>query len=422
MNNKKLEYDVVVVGGGAGGIAAAVAAAMTGARTLLIERRAYLGGAATGSSVLTYCGFYTQGDDPLQVVHGIGDEVLERLASHGLSTVPFHTRTDNWVVLLEAEHTKIVFDQMVQDHKIDTLLHCSMVDAVIEGGGIKSIVCAEDRGNFPVYASAFVDGSGNANLAAIVGATEELSDFERQRGSLVVRFGGVSRSAGGKEGGISLATLAEATTKANIGRNDPLPLPHGFVGRLPITGDVVAILADLEVDGLSSLSLTRAEMEGRKMAWDYLQAFQAHIPEFENAYLTSTGPEIGVRQGRRVLARHSATGTDARGGLAGENTIARGGWPMEFHRSDGTVVYESIGGPGWFGIGYEALVTVDVENLFLAGRAIGADGDAYASVRVMGTSFATGQAAGVSAALWAESNNHNPGKVQSVLRKQGAAI
>ena len=39
-----------------------------------------------------------------------------------------------------------------------------------------------------------------------------------------------------------------------------------------------------------------------------------------------------------------------------------------------------------------------VRNLFLAGRTIGADQRAYASVRVMGTAFATGFSAGISAA------------------------
>jgi phytoene dehydrogenase-like protein len=41
------DYDVVVVGGGPGGVGAAVRAAQTGARTLLIERGGFLGGAAT---------------------------------------------------------------------------------------------------------------------------------------------------------------------------------------------------------------------------------------------------------------------------------------------------------------------------------------------------------------------------------------
>ena len=45
------EYDVAVVGGGTAGCAAAAGAALTGARVVLIERNAYLGGEATHSGV-----------------------------------------------------------------------------------------------------------------------------------------------------------------------------------------------------------------------------------------------------------------------------------------------------------------------------------------------------------------------------------
>ena len=422
MKSSDLRYDVVVVGGGAGGISAAVGASLVGARTLLIERRAYFGGAATASSVLTYCGFYTQGSSPLQVVGGIGAEVLDRLRTRGVSTVPFHTRTDNWVVLLEAEHTKMVFDQMVKDHKIDVLLHCSVVNAVMEDGKVGGLVCAEDRGTFTISSFAFVDGSGNANLAAMVGGAVELSSEERQRGSLVVRFGGVTGDPGRNDDAISISVLADATRKANSERRNPLPIPHGFLGRVPVTGEVVAILADLEVDGLSAESLTRAELEGRWLAWEYLEVFQSFIPQFKQAFLSSTGPEIGIRHARQVISRRQATSRDAYQGFVPENTIAKGGWPMEFHRHDGTVEYKSIGGRGWFGIDYGALLLENVENVFLAGRAIGADADAYASIRVMGTSFATGHAAGIGAALWARSRAHDPNRVKSVLEEQGALI
>lgn len=416
-------YDVIVVGGGAGGISAAVGAAQCGAKTLLIERRAYLGGAATGSSVLTYCGFYTQGEHPIQVVFGVGSEVLDRLATHGLSTEPFHTRTDNSVILLEAEHTKLVFDEMVCDHGIDIILHTNVIAANTEHRRIQSITCFEDRGTFKLEASAFVDASGNSNLAAYGGGNvAELSSKERQRGSLVVRFGGVEFSNGKVQKATSLSGLTEAIAQANLERSTPLPLPHGFVGRLPITRDVIAILIDLDVDALSAQSLTESEMLGRKYAWEYLEVFKRFIPEFSNAYLSSTGPELGIRQGRRVHTKNPVTGDITRQGTQDDTMIARAGWPMEFHRSDGTIHYESVGGPGWFGIGYGALVPENIDNLFLAGRTIGADSDAYASIRVMGTAFATGHAAGVSAANWAETQKHNYKDVQAILEKQGAAL
>ena len=53
----KESYDVVVIGGGPAGTAAAIAAARSGASTLLIEKRAFLGGNVTASYVET-CNWY----------------------------------------------------------------------------------------------------------------------------------------------------------------------------------------------------------------------------------------------------------------------------------------------------------------------------------------------------------------------------
>ncbi len=57
------DVDVVVVGGGSAGCTAAIVAARGGARVLVIEKSARLGG--IGTAVLdTFYGFYTPGREP----------------------------------------------------------------------------------------------------------------------------------------------------------------------------------------------------------------------------------------------------------------------------------------------------------------------------------------------------------------------
>ncbi|MGN6464041.1 MAG: FAD-dependent oxidoreductase, partial [Rhizobiaceae bacterium] len=60
--------------------------------------------------------------------------------------------------------------------------------------------------------------------------------------------------------------------------------------------------------------------------------------------------------------------------------------------------------------------------LRLAGRVVGSDPDAYGSVRVMGTAFATGHAAGISAALAAGDKRTDIGRLRGLLLEQGAIL
>ena len=86
--------------------------------------------------------------------------------------------------------------------------------------------------------------------------------------------------------------------------------------------------------------------------------------------------------------------------------------------------------PRWFGrhqrlaelpapgpIPLRCLQSVNIGNLLATGRAISCDGEAFASLRVMATAFALGEAAGVSA--WANGDARNT-RVQ--LQKQGAIV
>jgi NADPH-dependent 2,4-dienoyl-CoA reductase/sulfur reductase-like enzyme len=104
--------DVVVVGGGSAGAAAAVAAARTGARTLLVEAAAHLGG--TGATVLdTFYGFYAPGSGE-RVVGGIGWEVCRRLLDEGEAFERPNTYGAGTGVTYEPEALKLAWDDLTR--------------------------------------------------------------------------------------------------------------------------------------------------------------------------------------------------------------------------------------------------------------------------------------------------------------------
>jgi hypothetical protein len=96
---------------------------------------------------------------------------------------------------------------------------------------------------------------------------------------------------------------------------------------------------------------------------------------------------------------------------------------MEVHDAPGRTRFVRLGGEGFFDVPPGALRARDVDNLWLAGRVIGADAEAYGSVRVMGTAFATGHAAGIGAALGAAKNGDDGVEaLRAALLAQGALI
>jgi hypothetical protein len=192
--------------------------------------------------------------------------------------------------------------------------------------------------------------------------------------------------------------------------------------RLPISGDAVCYVASADYDPRDARSFSDAERSGREQAWAYLEAIRT-IPGCEGAYLASTGPEFGTRESRHIEAAYRLTWEDVVQGRSMDDAIALGAWGIEWHDRktfESTFVYPPD--KGTYEIPLRCLLSRDTANLFAAGRLVDADQKAGASVRVMGTAFATGQAAGVAAALFAQDGRHDAPTVRQILRRQGALI
>lgn len=402
-DGRNLTYDVVVVGGGSAGVAAAVGAAATGARTLLLERYGFLGGAATTSNVLAYCGLYAQGGAEAQaVVGGVADQVIEALGMLGVDPSPIRSPSGNWILRLECEPLKLALDHVVQRSRADLLLHAQMIEAEVAGASITSVSISDLGRTLRIYARAFVDASGDAVLAAAVGVPLDDSQGERrprQPGSLPIRVGGVPTD------GLDRAALQRALSHVQLPgeeRSAGIRRDGGIVLRLPMSNEMWWMVVDVETGDGGASAKTAAETLGRELAWRCVEALRRHVPGCEHAYLLSGGPQIGIRDSRQVIARQQVTSAMIAEGALLHDSIGRGGWPMEVHTGLGRITYQPVGGAGYFGIPYRAIRATQLENLWLGGRVIGCDAGAYGSIRVMGTAFATGHAAGVAAACQAD--------------------
>lgn len=410
-------YDVVVVGGGAAGIGASVGAAQAGATVLVVEQYPFLGGAATISSVLTYCGFFDQRGE--RVVAGVGELVLRQLRDLGAYEEKVMGWTGNRIVLLDAEATKLACDRVTATAGVDVLLHTTLIGAHRDDGRVTEVELHHRGGRERVTARTFVDASGDGALLAAAGAGVRVEPVERrQTSTLVCRFGGVTRDADLSRDGLRAAIAAHHRDGGAALARD-----YGISVHLPLTGDVIALLVDEQTDVLDATALSRDEASGRRQAWLYLDALRKHLKGWSGAYLIETGPQMGIREGRHLAGRETLAETDVLHACKRpESSIARCGWPIEDHAGPGVTNYTELVGRGWYDVPYGAICSADTDNLWGVGRLISADDRAYASVRVMGTAFATGHAAGVAAAQYAGGTPHDITAVRAELLRQDAIV
>ena len=413
-----LNYDVVVVGGGSAGVAAAIAASRAGSKTLLVERNAYFGGEATHSWVSAYCGFYTKGETPEQCVFGIGDEVLQRLKAYGEDvSYVVNPSTKNASVRFHPEMVKLVLDDLLSESDVDYRLCTSLIDVEVSDGKISSIVIMDDERKHRVLAKSFVDTTGDANMIHMAGLKTMWGneDFGVQQSSLSCLVEGIP------SGEIKIDTLEAAIKKGKEAGIKDLHKERGMI--VKCQGDDYGFLTipSCILDNLSSEELTNKLMDLRKQAHAYTEAISKYGEGFEKMRLLGTAPYIGIRESRRMVGKVVITGDDVLTSKKCEDTIGRGGWPAEMHKASG-LQFVAMKENDWFDIPLGSLISADIANLFTGGRSISCESVALASLRVMGTGFATGQAAGVIASLYANDGTIETEKVQKTLKSQNALL
>lgn len=415
---RKLKYDVVVIGGGAAGISAAIGAKKRGQSVVLIERSSCLGGQATNANVASYCGFFTSGSEPKQIIGGVGQMVLDKLAAIGkydgyrLSTV------GNAIVPLDSEALKFVLDELVLENEIPTLLYCTLIKAKTENSKITMIECVDDMGSIFIEGKAFVDASGDGNLAYLSGAEIIFGNpgGTTQMSTNVMRIGNFDI-------GIKLSpdVIEKAVQAAKKDGFKNLSKDTGIIFKVNQHG--YAILPSVQVDSLDCAVLTACEMNTRRQAQEYIQAFRKYISGMENCILVSTGPKLGIRETRHIVGKYTLSLDEVLNAVKNERGIARGAWPCENHQKlDKMAEYLWVKENDYYDIPIDILMSKNIKNLWSAGRTVSADSMAFASVRVMGISFGTGHAAGVGAAYMAEYEEIDVDSIKSELKKQGAIL
>jgi len=392
-------YDLAVVGGGSAGLAAAVTAARGGARTLLVESYGYLGGMGTVSLVHTFCGLYLLRGQPGAVLAnpGFSEEMATRMiAATGIGPI----RMGRLDVLPQhpVEFVRIADEMVAAEADLEVRFHSKVTALAREGSGWRMQIGGRAQVQ-SVAAARLIDASGDAVVADLLGGGSVMVDAPRlQRPAYVFgvhchallddafKLQMAGRIVEGIKAGEVPAAAMGITFRAS-GRSGE------FFASLDLTGgETVADFAPLD-----SVCLTQLEIAGRQTASAVLRWLSSRCDEWRGAYISQWPVRAGIRESRRWIGESVLTGDQILAGERFPDEIALATWPMEF-REDAKgpkLRYPRADRPT--GIPLGCLRPLGIENLWIAGRCISADHQAQASIRVMGTCFATGEAAGKAA-------------------------
>ncbi len=399
------EYEVVVLGGGPAGIAAATAAGRTGRKTLLIERYGFLGGMGTAAGVTNFCGLYANVyGEHKRVVHGVSTEFLERIDRLGGLNAP-HLSFQNKIQAqaYDTSAYKVAADELLAAAGVKILYHALAVGALTEEGRIKALFLETKEGRAAVRGEMFIDCSGDGDLAAWAGAPFEKGDGRGGMlySSMLFRIANVDPERAGRAWEIipKLMNEAERTGAKRFPRKGVIVRPQRDPTEWRANCTQVKRPDGGPLDALDVEELTEGEIQGRRQAWDVFDFIKANTPGFERAYIVELGPQLGVRETRRVTGAYQLTEEDVLGCADFDDSIGVNGWPVEAHVA-GDIVIKFPPIPesrGYCQLPYRMIVPQGLSNLFVAGRCASMTHDGQSAARVSGGCFVTGEAAGTAA-------------------------
>ena len=415
-------FDVVVGGGGPTGCAAAVTAARAGAKVALLEKEGFLGGQPATMFVTSILS--TNGVD----FQGIWHEWVRELKAIGGATglVHHHKPLAEYILsgFVDPEAVKYVWEKMLQKAGIQIMHYCTVAGAMVEGNTIKGVVFESVGGRQAIRAKRVVDCTGDAIICYHAGSEWEQGNGHEKYAmafSIGSYFGGVSKRTEPPDDDFIREVqrrLDEAAKTMDLG-DTPISAKQlasfgkpmgGRVRPFKRTGGPGKFL--YEVDPLNFVDLTRGIQEARKYLWDFAELLSKCVPDQENAYVAMTPNSIGIRSGRRVFGVHRVTEQDIWQLNKYDDGIARGSWDVDIynpHKYEGWSVarhtpeyqkhIEKLKAGEYYDIRYGCIVVRDVENLYVAGRCVSAEHVAQSSLRIQQTCMATGEAAGLAAAM-----------------------
>lgn len=398
MNREPLpsQVDVLIAGAGPAGVPAAIQAARAGVSVLLVEKSAMPGGTATAARIPFPGIFHAWGK---QVIAGIGWDLVERCVRECGGTLPDFSQPParHWQhqVAIQGPIFAALCDEAMQQAGVQVLYH-AMPAAVERDGDVWQVTLCTKSGLQTLNARILIDGTGDANLAALAGCKLRVPEHTQP-----ATLGCLSE--GYDFAKLDVAAIEEAAVQA-IAEGRLQPTDAGWDRNRPRLGGWLSSHGNNanHIHGhqaRTSVGKSALEIESRA-ALLRLFRFLRTQPGLEGLRIQAVAAECGVRETATIVGRVTITAEDYVTGRRWADPVCHAFYPIDLHTSTGSGLDCRQLQPGIVpGVPRGALLPLGVENLLVAGRCLSSDRLANSALRVQATCMGTGQGAGALAAL-----------------------
>ena len=382
-----IKYDVIVCGCGSAGFCAAVAAARNGAKTALIEKYTAPGGILTvlgNTSIDQFNNPFKK--DKKMIIGGIGWEFVMNLYRDGFARIPDmnaeYKKHYQYGVKVNPVAAAKVMDDMLIGAGVDLYYGQPIVDVITHQKSIKSVLISTKDGIKSMEASAFIDCTGDGDVAHYANATTYDGDGNGAFQPGTIRF---YPAISGE--------VKDKILRYGDNRNH------------------------VKMDTTSSDAITRSEIASRQMLYDAMM---------NGALIMASAPAVAPREGRRIKGISTMNVDDYLSGKQYDDSICYTFWFVDIHKDDESTEILYIKHENTPSVRLSAMISDEFDNLMMAGRCISTDRKTNSAIRVKASCMAMGEAIGTAAALAIEHNvkaaELSIDELKSRLSERGAIV
>lgn len=419
------KYDLIVVGGGTAGCAAAYTAGKLGLKTLIIEKNIHLGGTITSGLVVP-----AMKSSDNQINTDFYNDLIEELQKIGGQVT--YQGNKGW---FNPELMKIALDTLMDKANVDVFFDTHITSIDYSDSMIKSITISKEilsvyneklqakqkRLSEPIVTRYVVDATGNCEIGKFCDCKFLEKKSENQPVSLRFIMSGIDLKAFGKwllkiDSDRNVTTVEEIDGQTHLStaytwdkdKNWALrpyfedavakgllkPHDSNYFQVFTIAGmaDSLAFNCPRIIDYNEALAVkdaSKALILARKTIFRLSNFCKTYFKGFENAYISNIADMLGVRTSRRIKGKYIYTLDDVTSGKKFEHPVVVANYPVDVHsKKQGKSTLKLVQD---YQIPLEAMMSADIDNLYVVGRCISADFMAQGALRVQTSCFSMGE-------------------------------